>query len=60
MADKFKTGDVVRLKSDGPNMTVVKYGSYRGERKCLCQWFDDKNKPDQRVFYEEELEMVHR
>jgi uncharacterized protein YodC (DUF2158 family) len=40
-------------------MTVVQYGTYVTERKCLCQWFDEKHKPDQRVFYEDELETVH-
>jgi uncharacterized protein YodC (DUF2158 family) len=60
MDDKFKMGDVVRLKSGGPNMTVEKYGNYSGERKCLCKWFDDKNKFDQRVFSDAELEIVHR
>ena len=58
--DRFKTGDVVRLKSGGPNMTVVKYGDYSQERKVLCEWFDEKNKQDQRLFYDSELEIVHR
>jgi uncharacterized protein YodC (DUF2158 family) len=42
VADKFKLGDVVRLKSGGPNMTIEKYGNYSGERKCVCKWFDGR------------------
>jgi len=40
MAD-FKPGDVVRLKSGGPNMTVTSHGDkikfFRGQ--IFCQWF---------------------
>jgi uncharacterized protein YodC (DUF2158 family) len=60
MEDNFKTGDIVRLKSGGPNMTVEKYGNYHDGRKCLCKWFDDKNKLDQKLFMDAELEIVHR
>lgn len=63
MADKFKTGDVVRLKSGCPNMTVVNYDVYgygEKEKKYLCRWFDDKHKPAELTFLEEELEIVHR
>ena len=61
MTKKFKTGDVVRLKSGGPNMTVVKYGLYDYEKteKCLCRWFDEKHKLSEQTFWEEELEVVH-
>ena len=57
--EKFKTGDVVRLKSGGPNMTVVNYGRYNQELKVLCEWFDEKHKPDQKTFYDSQLEKVH-
>ena len=62
MADKFKIGDVVRLKSGGPNMTVANYDVYAfegSEKKYLCKWFDDKHKPAELLFKEEELEIVH-
>ena len=36
MAD-FKPGDVVRLKSGGPNMTVT--GRHSETGRILCQWF---------------------
>lgn len=35
MADGFKPGDVVRLKSGGPKMTVAEIR----EGRVLCQWF---------------------
>ena len=41
MADTFSVGDVVRLKSGGPVMTVV----YRdGDGDIDCVWFDGKEK----------------
>jgi uncharacterized protein YodC (DUF2158 family) len=62
VAEKFKTGDVVRLKSGGPNMTVVEYGefNFEAEKQYLCRWFDEKNKPAELTFREAELEIVHQ
>lgn len=57
---KFKVGDIVKLKSGGPEMTVkeavtnmkgIETGSYR------CQWFAGK-KLDNGVFPYESLEAV--
>jgi uncharacterized protein YodC (DUF2158 family) len=42
MAD-FAIGDVVRLKSGGPNMTIVKVESLL-EDHLLCVWIDSKQK----------------
>lgn len=42
MANAFKPGDQVQLKSGGPIMTVSKYDSYDGEPMVVCQWFDTK------------------
>lgn len=58
MAEAFKAGDVVRLKSGGPRMTVVNYDLYgmaATEKSYLCRWFDDKNKKSEDTFTEAEL-----
>ena len=41
MADAIKAGDVVMLKSGGPNMTVA----WVAEDEALCEWFDSKGEP---------------
>lgn len=40
MSDEFNIGDVVELKSGGPEMTV---SSIDG-KICTCIWFDNSNK----------------
>ena len=58
---KFSTGDVVRLKSGGPKMTIVGYGKYgmaAVSESYKCKWFDEKNKLVEDVFTEAELELV--
>ena len=37
MADSFKTGDVVQLKSGGPRMTV---NDVPASGSVLCNWFN--------------------
>ncbi len=39
MADTFKLGDTVQLKSGGPVMTVEEINEKTG---ILCQWFSEK------------------
>lgn len=42
---KFKTGDVVRLKSGGPDMTVRSYSDdivEEHKQVVECQWFNGK------------------
>lgn len=38
MADGFEKGDVVRLKSGGPKMTV--HGEKHRSSQLICVWFD--------------------
>jgi uncharacterized protein YodC (DUF2158 family) len=42
----FKAGDVVRLKSGGPKMTVTQTGktAMLGEDAVWCVWFDGQKK----------------
>lgn len=46
MSDEIEVGDVVQLKSGGPNMTVSKIGhadmSQVGPVHAWCAWFDSK------------------
>jgi uncharacterized protein YodC (DUF2158 family) len=52
MSIEFKEGDVVRLKSGGPIMTVEKIGEgpYTKESRVWCQWFDDKKQLQEKDF----------
>lgn len=36
---KFKVGDIVELKSGGPEMTVSWIGESFGSLKVQCEWF---------------------
>ena len=40
MAEKFKIGDTVRLKSGGPLMTVTNVGNEEGKDLVWCSWFE--------------------
>lgn len=47
MERKFKTGDLVVLKSGGPAMTVDGYawrGNYESYDTITCHWFDGNTK----------------
>jgi uncharacterized protein YodC (DUF2158 family) len=39
--EKFQPGDVVELKSGGPQMTIVKPDQQKGDDYYLCTWFKD-------------------
>jgi uncharacterized protein YodC (DUF2158 family) len=55
MPDSFKPGDVVRLKSGGPAMTVTHLNSSVVENGADCQWFDSKNRLKRGVFTQDAL-----
>lgn len=40
MADELKRGDVVQLRSGGPNMTILSIGDLYGSKVAYCSWFD--------------------
>jgi uncharacterized protein YodC (DUF2158 family) len=40
MSDTFKVGDIVQLKSGGPNLTVKQVGSAHGGGTVRCVWFE--------------------
>lgn len=57
---EFKVGDVVLLKSGGPDMTVVDLDDYspmHSENSAKCQWFDGKKKNED-IFAVETLKMA--
>lgn len=45
----FKIGDLVRLKSGGPIMTINYVKDYE-ENECICIWFNDKKEVLSRSF----------
>lgn len=56
--DEIKVGDVVRLRSGGPRMTVV---NRRGENNAWveCQWFDDKKQVTEKGFIVDALTLAN-
>ncbi|HXG87474.1 MAG TPA: DUF2158 domain-containing protein [Vicinamibacterales bacterium] len=57
----FQAGNVVRLKSGGPKMTIVNYAKndhYSETVSYKCKWFDDKGYLTQDNFAEAELELM--
>jgi len=56
MSDEFNIGDVVRLKSGGPDMTIN--GEVQGTTHLTysCQWFDADEKSQNGQFQAASLE----
>jgi uncharacterized protein YodC (DUF2158 family) len=57
MANEFKPGDVVQMKSGGPKMTVFQIGEQYGETKVFCTWLDGSKKHEE-AFYPAVLKTV--
>jgi len=53
----FKEGDVVHLKSGGPEMTIKSLGVFSGKEGAVCVWFAG-TKLEKGVFSEPELELI--
>ncbi|WP_417515814.1 YodC family protein [Minwuia sp.] len=62
MSSDIKPGDVVRLKSGGPDMTVTlidKANDWDKHQSAWCEWFDEKDKkPMNRVYAVHALEQA--
>ncbi len=58
MPDAFKPGDVVRLKSGGPAMTITRLNPAGIENGATCQWFNDKAKLKTGMFAQDALTPV--
>lgn len=54
---KFKVGDIVRLKSGGPNMTVSEVRDLPDGPWLICAWFSGK-KHDSNGFPPDTIEEV--
>jgi uncharacterized protein YodC (DUF2158 family) len=52
----FKAGDVVKLRSGGPIMTVK--GITATGSALFCMWFNDKDEVKEHLFAPEMLELV--
>lgn len=57
---KFKSGDIVVLKSGGPKMTIHGIGEFAFEEGALCKWFNEKSELKEAVFDENSLEHYDR
>ena len=58
---EIKLGDVVKLKSGGPEMTVIKIGKFGYDdrlQSAQCSWFKSSNEVERNVFPIEALECV--
>ena len=51
----FKVGDVVKLKSGGPDMTIAEITESNGRTEYLCKWFSKNNEVETAIFTESML-----
>lgn len=57
MENEFKDGDIVVLKSGGPNMTVEVASTYMTGH-VFCSWFDAKGQVHEKQFQPEALKLA--
>jgi uncharacterized protein YodC (DUF2158 family) len=55
----FKEGDVVKLKSGGPEMTIYQIGTASSPDRVVCTWFNG-NKKEKDIFAMSNLEDVKK
>lgn len=59
MADQWKPGDLVKLASGGPTMSVRWVGTgFEGVTVVQCEWFDSDGKPQSKSFVPSQLVAV--
>lgn len=59
MANAFKEGDVVQLKSGGPHMTVTDIApDMAGDMKVYCTWFGERNEQKHSQFKPATLDLI--
>lgn len=56
---EFKIGDIVRLKSGGPDMTIAQLPNWNSDYSYSCKWFDDYKNLGSEMFKEGTLESVY-
>ena len=54
---EFQKGDVAKLKSGGPTMTIEGIETYDSQEKAKCTWFDGETEKSQ-IFLLEALEKL--
>lgn len=61
MSETLKSGDVVKLKSGGPKMTVTDVGhdEIAGQTLVWCVWFDDKQIEKRGAFPLQSVELAN-
>lgn len=52
----FQKGDIVRLKSGGPTMTIENIQKFATGTVVICTWFDKDNKYFSQAFSPEVIE----
>lgn len=50
MRSEFKVGDLVRIKSGGPPMTVTSVSKLSGSVSINCVWFDSQDRKREHYF----------
>lgn len=58
-SEQFQVGDLVKLKSGGPTMTI-NYIRNEQEDECVCTWFNDKKEVISRHFSKATLVRIEK